>query len=181
VDVFCERGAFDLEQSRRILSAASSLGFPLKIHADEFANLGGAALAAELGAASADHLVKTSAEDIRALRAKRLPWRACTLWPGRAGLYLARHSPGRRAAGALASDAWCENMQFVIALACRAMRSPRQRLRRDDAAAACPGSPSRVAEPGKQADLIVLSVRTTAIWPVSAVTWVRSVIKKARW
>ena len=50
-------------------TAARDLGFPLKIHADEFANLGGAALAAGLGAVSADHLVKTSDEDIRILAA----------------------------------------------------------------------------------------------------------------
>ena len=67
VDVFCETGAFDLGQSRRILTTARALGFPLKIHADEFDNLGGAALAAGLGAASADHLVATSAGDIQAL------------------------------------------------------------------------------------------------------------------
>ena len=65
VDVFCEKGAFTLLQSRRILETAKGLGFPLKIHADEFENLGGAALAAELGAVSADHLVKTSAGDIQ--------------------------------------------------------------------------------------------------------------------
>ena len=69
VDVFCERGAFNLEQSRSILETAKSLGFPLKIHADEFENLGGASLAAQLGAVSADHLVKTSASDISALAA----------------------------------------------------------------------------------------------------------------
>src|SRR5258707_12901590 len=67
VDVFCETKAFTLEQSRQILTQARSLGFPLKIHADEFDNLGGAALAAELGAASADHLVMTSDADIAAL------------------------------------------------------------------------------------------------------------------
>ncbi|MCE1252975.1 MAG: imidazolonepropionase, partial [Anaerolineae bacterium] len=67
VDVFCETGAFNLDQSRRILETAKKLGFPLKIHADEFDNLGGAALAAELGAVSADHLVKTSVEDINVL------------------------------------------------------------------------------------------------------------------
>jgi len=67
VDVFCETGAFTLAQSRMILTSAAILGFPLKIHADEFDNLGGASLAAELKAASADHLVKTSPEDIHAL------------------------------------------------------------------------------------------------------------------
>ena len=67
VDVFCEDKAFNLEQSRQILTKAQSLGFPLKIHADEFGNIGGASLAVELGAASADHLVKTSDADIAAL------------------------------------------------------------------------------------------------------------------
>jgi imidazolonepropionase len=67
VDVFCETGAFNLAQSRRILETARTLGFPLKIHADEFDNLGGASLAAELSACSADHLVKTSSADIAAL------------------------------------------------------------------------------------------------------------------
>ncbi len=71
VDVFCERGAFTLEQSRTILEAARNLGFPLKIHADEFENLGGASLAVELGAASADHLVTTSRNDIKALASSK--------------------------------------------------------------------------------------------------------------
>ena len=67
VDVFCETGAFSLEQSQRILTTANKLGFPLKIHADEFDNLGGASLAADLNATSADHLVATSPEDITRL------------------------------------------------------------------------------------------------------------------
>lgn len=56
VDVFCETGAFTLEQSRRILETARELGFPLKIHADEFDNLGGATLAAELGEIGRAHV-----------------------------------------------------------------------------------------------------------------------------
>ena len=66
-DVFCEDGAFDLAQSRRILEAAKRLGFRLKIHVDEFAPLGGTPLAVELGAASADHLVTTPADHITRL------------------------------------------------------------------------------------------------------------------
>ncbi|HOT99492.1 MAG TPA: imidazolonepropionase [Anaerolineaceae bacterium] len=69
VDVFCEAGVFEIEETREILSAAKGLGFPLKLHADEFENLGGASLAAELGAVSADHLVKTSLEDVHRLAA----------------------------------------------------------------------------------------------------------------
>jgi len=170
VDVFCERGAFSLSQSRQILEHAQGLGFPLKIHADEFENLGGAALAAGLGAASADHLVKTSEPDIQALAksdtvAVALP---CTPF----GLGESEYTPAQRildAGGtlALASDcnpgtAWNESMQFVIALACRALKltpaqaiaaatiNAAQALRRADRIGSL--------EPGKQADLMVLGV-----------------------
>src|SRR5512141_2304774 len=127
VDVFCEDKAFNLEQSRQILTKARSLGFPLKIHADEFGNIGGVPLAVELGAASADHLVKTSDADIAALAnsdtvAVSLP---CTPF----GLAERDYTPARKimdAGGilALATDcnpgtAWNESMQFVISLACR--------------------------------------------------------------
>jgi len=170
VDVFCETGAFDLEQSRRILTRAKELGFPLKIHADEFDNLGGASLAAELGAVSADHLVKTSQADIQALArsdtvAVALP---CTPF----GLAESSYTPAQailEAGGllALATDlnpgtAWCENMQFAIALACRYLRlTPAQAI-----AAATINAAAAIAradrlgsiEPGKQADLLILSV-----------------------
>lgn len=63
-DVFCEEGVFSVEQSRRILTAARDLGLGLKIHADEIVPLGGAELAAELGAISADHLLVISDEGI---------------------------------------------------------------------------------------------------------------------
>jgi imidazolonepropionase len=170
VDVFCETGAFNLEQSRRILSKAKALGFPLKIHADEFDNLGGASLAAELGAVSADHLVKTSLEDIQALgRSKTvavgLP---CTPF----GLAEHDYTPARailEAGGllALASDlnpgtAWCGNMQFAIALGCRYMRlTPGQAIAAATInAAAAVAAQERIGslEVGKQADLIILAV-----------------------
>jgi imidazolonepropionase len=169
VDVFCETGAFTLEQSQAILSKARSLGFPLKIHADEFDNLGGARLAAELGATSADHLVRTSPEDILALAqsdtvAVALP---CTPF----GLSEREYTPAQallEADGllAIATDlnpgtAWCENMQFALALACRYMRlTPAQAIAAATInAAAAIGRADRVGslEPGKQADLIVLS------------------------
>ncbi len=62
-DVFCENNAFDLGQSRHVLTAGLELGMLPKIHADEFTNLGGVSLAVELGAVSVDHLDVTSAED----------------------------------------------------------------------------------------------------------------------
>ncbi len=171
VDVFCEHKAFTLEQSRQILTKAGSLGFPLKIHADEFENLGGASLAAELGAASADHLVRTSDADIQALAksdtvAVALP---CTPF----GLAERDYTPANKilAAGgmlALATDcnpgtSWNESMQFAIALACRYMRlTPAQAI-----AAATINSAHAIRrsdligsiEVGKQADMLILSVQ----------------------
>lgn len=67
VDVFCERNAFDLEQSRRVLETAKALGFKLKAHVDEFTNLGGARMSIELGATSIDHLDAISDEEINLL------------------------------------------------------------------------------------------------------------------
>ncbi|MDZ7844097.1 MAG: imidazolonepropionase [Anaerolineales bacterium] len=170
VDVFCETGAFNLAQSRKILEAARDLGFPLKIHADEFDNLGGAHLAAELGAVSADHLVVTSPEDIQSLAesetvAVGLP---CTPF----GLAEGEYTPARKilASGgllAVATDlnpgtAWGGNMQFVLALACRYMRlTPREAIAAATInAAAAVRRQDRIGslEPGKQADLIILDV-----------------------
>jgi imidazolonepropionase len=170
VDVFCEAGAFSLEQSQQILEAAKNLGFPLKIHADEFENLGGASLAAELGAISADHLVATSTEDIETLAksdtvAVALP---CTPF----GLAEAHYTPAKailEAGGllALATDlnpgtAWCGNIQFAIALACRYMKlTPAQAIAAATInAAAAIGRAGRVGslEPGKQADILILDV-----------------------
>ena len=67
-DVFCERGYFEVEQSRRILTAARKLGLKLRIHADQLSNFGGAKLAAELEATTADHLEKTDRDGIAAMK-----------------------------------------------------------------------------------------------------------------
>ncbi|HLF72974.1 MAG TPA: imidazolonepropionase [Anaerolineales bacterium] len=170
VDVFCEDKAFDLKQSRQILSKAGSLGFPLKIHADEFGNIGGASLAVELGAASADHLIKTSDADIAALGksdtvAVALP---CTPF----GLAEKDYTPARKlieagAILALATDcnpgtSWNESMQMAIALSCRYMGlTPAQAI-----AAATINAAHAIRradtigsiEIGKQADMLILSV-----------------------
>jgi imidazolonepropionase len=170
VDVFCENKAFDLKQSRQVLTKARSLGFPLKIHADEFDNLGGASLAAELGAASADHLVKISDADIAALGksetvAVSLP---CTPF----GLAECEYTPCRKiinadAILALATDCnpgttWNESMQFVIALACRAMKlTPAEAIAAttiNSAYAIRRNHSVGSIEVGKQADLLILSI-----------------------
>ncbi len=69
VDVFCERNAFNLKQSRKVLETAESLGFKLKAHVDEFTNLGGAEMAIALGATSIDHLDAISDKEILLLAA----------------------------------------------------------------------------------------------------------------
>jgi len=69
VDVFCERGAFDLTSTRRIMESARSLGFDLKVHAEQLNRTGGAQLAASLGAVSADHLDWAEQADLHALAA----------------------------------------------------------------------------------------------------------------
>ncbi len=168
VDVFCEQGAFDLAQSRQILETARRHGFPLKIHADEFAGMGGTALAVELGAVSADHLVHTPPADIAALGRSTTVGVALPCTPF--GLAEHEYTPAQALleAGvilALATDlnpgtAWCESMQFVIALACRALKlSPAQAIAAATInAAAAIGRQDRIGslEAGKQADVLVL-------------------------
>ena len=170
VDVFCEDKAFDIGQSRQILTKAKSLGFPLKIHADEFDNLGGAALAVKLGAASADHLVRTSDADIAALGnsdtvAVALP---CTPF----GLAEKEYTPAKKlieadAILALATDcnpgtSWNESMQMAIALACRYMAlTPAQAIAASTinaAQAIWRADTIGSIEVGKQADMLILSV-----------------------
>ena len=68
-DVFCDRGVFTVDEARRILTAAREHGLGLRLHAEEIARTGAAALAAELGCASADHLEHVTAEDARAMAA----------------------------------------------------------------------------------------------------------------
>lgn len=68
-DVFCERGYFDLAASRKILARAKALGLGLRVHADQLSNCGGAMLAAELGAKTADHLEQVDGGGIAAMKA----------------------------------------------------------------------------------------------------------------
>jgi len=193
VDVFCDQGAFDLKQTKQIFNAARELGYPLKIHADEFENLGGASLAADFGASSADHLVKTSEKDIKALAgsetiAVSLP---CTPF----GLAESTYTPAKKMidAGctlAIASDlnpgtAWCGNMQFVISLACRYMGlSPAQAIVAatiNAAAAINMQDAIGSIEPKKQADLVILKYADYRQLPYRfAINQVKTVIKKGK-
>ncbi|MBI1738551.1 MAG: imidazolonepropionase [Acidobacteria bacterium] len=129
-DVFCDRGAFTVEQARRILTAGRACGLAPRIHAEQLARTGAARLAVELHAASADHLEKVNAADIRALAASDV---TCTLLPGCCfHLGLAHYAPARKlidagAIVALATDfnpgtSPTLNMQMVLSLACTQMR-----------------------------------------------------------
>ncbi len=125
-DVFCEQGVFSSEQARRILQAAQALGMNCKLHADEITPLGGAELAAELGAVSADHLLAVSDEGIRLMAERQV---TAVLLPGTT-FYLKepQYAPARKLieAGvpvALATDfnpGSCPNnsLQLVMSIAC---------------------------------------------------------------
>jgi imidazolonepropionase len=166
-DVFVERGAFDVPQARRYLKACRDAGLALRLHADQFTELGGIPLAAELGARSVDHLEATGDEGVRALGRSDV---AAVLLPV-AALFLGRPMPPGRAlvdAGAivaLATDfnpgsAFCESLPVVMSLACTQLRlSPAEAL------AACTvnaahvlGRADRIGrlEPGYSADLVLL-------------------------
>ena len=169
-DVFCEAGVFDLPQTRRILQAAAELGLGLKLHADEFEPIGGATLAVELGAVSADHLVRTTDEQLAALAASdtiavSLPGTPFGL--GHHDFTRARRLIELGGALALASDlnpgtCWCESMQFIVALACRYLKlTPAEAINAATINAAHAlnlGSYIGSLEAGKQADLLVLDI-----------------------
>jgi len=166
-DVFCENNAFDLGQSRRVLTAGLELGMVPKIHADEFTNLGGVSLAVELGAVSVDHLDVTSAEDYALLAQSDtvgvvLPTVNFNL--GSNHFADARGMIDAGAAIALSTDinpgsAPCPSMPLVMAIAARY-----QNILPAEALNACTinaahavGLGDRVGsiETGKQADLLI--------------------------
>lgn len=124
-DVFCEKDVFEIDDSRRILLAGKNHGLAPRIHADEFYPLGGAELAAEVGAVSADHLLHVSSAGLRQMRAKGV---IATLLPAAPlTLMVNEYADARRIISegipvALGSDlspsCWLENFQLVIQLAC---------------------------------------------------------------
>jgi imidazolonepropionase len=128
-DVFCDQAAFSVEQSRRVLQAGLEHGLRPRLHADEFAASGGAELAAEVGALSADHLLRVRRDGIRALKAAGV---TATLLPGTAFFLGLPYAPARAflEAGlrvALATDfnpgsSYTPNMQLILTLACTQMR-----------------------------------------------------------
>lgn len=169
-DVFCERGAFDLAQSRRVLQASKDAGLPLKAHVDEFSELGGLAMALELGATSVDHLDETGRAGFALLArsaaiAVVIP--AVNFNLGATRFANARAMVDAGAAVALTTDinpgsAPCPSLPLVMAIACRYQKlSPAEALVAATINAAYAiGMGSRVGslEPGKQADLLLLDL-----------------------
>ena len=168
-DVFCEKGVFSLEQSRRVLAAGKRYGLKPKIHADEMTTLGGAELAAEIGAVSAEHLLFSSIEGTKAMAEKGviavlLPAAAFSLMTGR---YVdARKMIELGVPVALGTDfnpsCWVENMQLVIAFACHFLRltSAECITAATINAAHAIGRAGEVGslEIGKRADIVVLDI-----------------------
>lgn len=166
-DIFCEKGVFDIEQSRRYLKAAREMGFSLKIHADEIVQLGGAELAAELGALSADHLLQVSDNGIKALAEKNV---VATLLPCTAFSLKEEFAPGRKmidsgCAVALATDfnpgsSFTSSIPLTFALACIYMKlSPEEAVTALTInAAAAVGRADKIGsiDVGKQGDLVIL-------------------------
>jgi imidazolonepropionase len=191
-DVFCEEGVFTVEESRRILLAARGRGLKLRIHADELATTGGAELAGELRARSADHLVHVSEEGTRALAAASC---VATLLPTAAFyLRLGRFAPARALidAGvpiALATDAnpgggLSPSLAFAMAMACFGMGlSLEEATSAVTVNAACSLDRQEEVgrlEVGRRADLVLLrSARLLDLVRVG-VSAIRAVVKAGR-
>ena len=129
-DVFCERGAFSLEQSRRILQSGRQFGLAPRMHAEQLSRTGGAQLAVQLGAVSCDHLEQINRADIRVLGASNT---VATLLPGcDFHLGLKKYAPARELidAGAIVALATDYNpgtsptvsMAMILSLACAQLR-----------------------------------------------------------
>jgi imidazolonepropionase len=169
-DIFCEPSAFSLEETRTLAAAAKAAGFKVKIHADEFVSLGGAELAAEVGAVSAEHLIAISDEGISRLAASDT---AAILLPGVSYfLMMDKRAPARRlidagAAVALASDfnpgsSHISSMPFILQLGVFTLG-----MTVEEALNACTGNAAYAIgrhgtvgslEPGKQMDLLLCDV-----------------------
>jgi imidazolonepropionase len=168
-DVFCEKGVFSLEQTRRVLVVGKNYGLKPKVHADEMSLLGGAELAADVGAVSADHLLFSSAEGLKSMAGRGI---IAVLLPAAAfSLMMGQYADARLMIDlgvpiALGTDfnpsCWVENMQLVIAFACNFMKlTPAEAITAATINAAYAiGRAAEVGtlEVGKKADVAILDV-----------------------
>lgn len=166
-DIFCEKNVFEIDDSRRLLKAAREAGYSLKLHADEIVTLGGAELAAELGALSADHLLHVSDEGVKAMADAGV---VATLLPLTAFALKEPYAPARKfieagAAVALATDlnpgsCFSGSIPLTIALACIYMNMTIEEvitaLTLNGAAALGMAEKIGSLEKGKRGDVIIL-------------------------
>jgi imidazolonepropionase len=197
-DVFCEHGVFSAAESRRVLEAGAAAGLRPRLHADEFADSGGAELAAEIGALSADHLMAVSARGIEALAHSGV---TAVLLPGTSFFLMKdRYAPARRLieAGvpvALATDcnpgsSYTESMPMIVTLAVLKLGlTIAESLTAATLNAACSlglGAEIGTIEEGKRADLLLLRapnllhlVYHYGVNPVAAVVKGGRVVRRA--
>ena len=189
-DIFCEKNVFSVEQSRRLLIRAKDLGLKIKLHADEIVQLGGAELAAELGAVSADHLLHASERGIKDLAKAGV---VATLLPATAFSLREPYAPGRKmidlnCAVALATDfnpgsCFTESIPLVFALATLYMNISIEEavtaLTLNAAAAINRADKVGSIDAGKNGDLIILEFPSFKYIPYHiGVSTVEKVIKK---
>ncbi len=170
-DIFCEKGVFDIEQSREILTSAKKHGLKIKLHADQLSLLGGAKLAAELGAVSADHLEFIDDEGIRMMKKAGV---IGVLLPGACfGLGMKEYPPARKMIDdglpiALATDfnpgsSMTESMPIILSLACLMMKmTPAEAITAstiNSTYAVDKANEVGSIEVGKKADLIIWNVQ----------------------
>ena len=191
-DIFCEKGVFSVDQSRKLLTAAQGLGMRAKVHADEIVSFGGAELAADIGAVSAEHLLHASDEGIRRMSesgviAVLLPATAfCLREPYARARFMIDHGvPVALATDFNPGSCFTESIPLVIALAALYMQmSPAEIVTALTInAAAAVGRADRIGslEVGKQADCIVLSHPSHLYLPYHAgVNCVETVVKRGQ-
>jgi imidazolonepropionase len=172
VDAFCDRGALTVEESRRVLEAGARHGLAAKLHANELGSTGGAALAAELGCVSADHLLFCDEREAKGLAAAGtvavlLPGTSFLLRTGRAApVGVLRDAGVILALGTDCNPGTCysESMQLMVALACvHGGLTPEEAvLAATDGAARAVGRGGRAGRlaPGAACDLVVLAGRS---------------------
>ncbi len=191
-DVFCEKGIFSIEQSRKILKTALRYGLKPQIHIDEIVDTNGALLAAELKAIQTGHLLKSNDNGLKAMAEAGV---IATLLPGTPFcLMLKEYAPARKMIEleipiALATDlnpnCWTESMQMIMTLACYNMKlSPAEALTAATINSACAidrqdeiGS----IEVGKKADIVIFDVPNYNFLPYQfGVNLVSKVIKNGK-
>jgi imidazolonepropionase len=189
-DVFCEKGIFSINQTKRILEAAVAFGLKPQIHIDEIEDSNGALLAAELKAVQTGHLLKSNDKGLKAMAENRI---IATLLPATPFcLMMKSYAPARKmiqfkipiaVATDLSPNSWTESMQMIIALSCYNMKlTPAEAVTAATINAACAVNRQHdigSIELGKQADIVIFDIPSFKFLPYRfGVNMVSKVIKK---